>query len=64
MVTTELMLVDAMISVPRINLFVKYRHFLEDPAIAKSPDCVKSSLAPAAGMQFAQAIQRGLPDIL
>jgi hypothetical protein len=62
-ITTELLLANAMISVPRINLFLKRRHVLGDPVLAKSPSYVKSSATPTAVKQLAEAIQGGFPDI-
>jgi hypothetical protein len=45
MVTAELVLDDKTISVPRIDLLLKCRRFLEDSALAKAPYWVNSSVA-------------------
>jgi hypothetical protein len=63
MITTELVLADAMISVSGINLFLKYCHFLKVPALAISPYHVKSCLIPTPLKQLAEAIQSGFPNI-
>jgi hypothetical protein len=56
MSTTELVFDDVTISAPRIDLFLKRRDFLEDPALAESFCSVTPSVAPAAFKQFHEAI--------
>jgi hypothetical protein len=57
MITSELVLDETAISVPRIDLFLKFCRFLNGPAYAKSPYRVQSSVTHAALKQFCGAIQ-------